>query len=136
MWNKQSKMVIAAALLLSPAPSIAGDLDCSGADVGFFAWLAGEMRPQPTTQPVSTATGHFALSYHSLQALGYVEAFDGKPADLFGDSVWEDHGVVWTGRNGIYSRQEFIDRMDVQICAAAELTQIIGVGRHARHVKK
>lgn len=121
---KKPAMSVAAFLLLASAASSSVPLEemsCGGVHPGEWFHEAQDLRASGArvTRPATTATGVFGLPIAALAALGYVEEFEVPFSRLFGDSDWED--VVWTGKNGINSRADFIASLEVQACAMAEI---------------
>lgn len=110
----------AVALAALPLPAAA---EC-GPDNDFGAYIrsieSGPMGGR-ATNPGSTATGYYQFTIGTLQSLGYVQSWTGPVSNLFGNSSWDT--VVWTGRDGINSREDFMNNGAAQSRAFAELTQ-------------
>ncbi len=108
-------------LAFEPAPAGSG----TGCDMeGNYAAmvLAGEggSAGQFATNPSSTATGSYQFLYGTLADLGYIDtARSRRPAP--GAGSWE--GVVWNGKDGIYSRDAFMASPAAQDNALREFTQ-------------
>jgi hypothetical protein len=93
---------------------------CSGDSNYADAVLSYEGGGDPyATNPNSTATGSYQFLYGTLVDLGYIKSGQKTPA--YGEGDWE--GIVWTGKNGIYSREQFMSSTSAQDAALAEFTQ-------------
>lgn len=124
---KYALPVLAALLLTSPASAMSlEDMSCGGVHPGEWLAEAEVLRTSGArvTWPATTATGVFGISITALSVLGYVESFETPFSNLFGSSDWEGVGVVWSGKNGITSRAEFIDSLEAQACAMAEIESL------------
>lgn len=69
----------------------------------------------------STATGGYQFMYGSLIDLGYIAPGGPGSTPPKGEGAWEN--VEWTGKGGIYSRDEFRASTSAQDQAFAEYTQ-------------
>lgn len=62
------------------------------------------------TNPTSTATGSYQFLFGTLVDLGYIEPGQSTPPKGSGD--WS--GIVWTGQDGVYSRDQFMSSSSAQ----------------------
>lgn len=107
-------------IALSALPALA---EC-GPDNDFGAYIRQiESGPQgySATNPGSTATGAYQFTIGTLRELGFIQSIPPGMSNLFGTSNWD--GVVWTGRDGIHSRADFMANHAAQDRAFADLTQ-------------
>ncbi len=112
----------ALALTLTALPGLA--LAECGSDEDFGAYIRqieGGGKGYEATNPGSSATGAYQFLIGTLKELGYVQHYSGPASSYFGDSGWND--VVWTGKDGINSRAEFMASQGAQDRAFAEFTQ-------------
>ena len=115
-------LISAAALCMVAAPALSQEGCGEGEDYG--AYIRGvESGPQgySATNPGSTATGAYQFTLGTLQSMGYISHYSGPISQYFGAGNWD--GVVWTGRDGIRSREQFMANHAAQDRALAELTQ-------------
>ncbi len=82
---------------------------------------------QYATNPGSTATGSYQFLFGTLVDLGYIEPGQAKPPNGAGN--WE--GVVWTGKGGVYSRDQFMSSTEAQDQALSDFTN-----KNLSHIKK
>lgn len=68
--------------------------------------------------PTSTATGSYQFLFGTLKELGYISAGSTPGA---GEGDWA--GSVWTGKDGVYSRAEFMANEAAQANALSEFTE-------------
>lgn len=73
---------------------------------------------QYATNPNSTATGSYQFLFGTLVELGYIEAGQSRPPSGAGD--WA--GIVWTGQDGVYSRDQFMASTEAQDAALERFT--------------
>ena len=117
---------LATSILLSSAPAsfaveaASGDAGaCSGGDNYAAGVLKYEGGGDPgATNPGSTATGSYQFLYGTLVNLGYIESGQRTPPPGAGD--WD--GIVWTGKDGVYSRSQFMSSSSAQDNALAAFT--------------
>ncbi|MCW3784658.1 hypothetical protein [Defluviimonas salinarum] len=83
---------------------------------GFEAGADGQF----ATNPGSTATGAYQFTYGTLASLGYIDESASKHPPS-GAGSWD--GVVWTGQDGVWSRDQFMANMAAQDTALSRLTQ-------------
>lgn len=71
------------------------------------------------TTPLGSASGKYQFTYATLKSLGYIQSGPGSvPA---GSGEWSN--VVWTGKDGVYSRSQFLNNSAAQDNALAIFTQ-------------
>ena len=70
------------------------------------------------TNPGSTATGSYQFLYGTLVDLGYINPGQSTPPP--GEGNWD--GIVWSGKDGVYSREQFMASSSAQDNALAEFT--------------
>ena len=70
------------------------------------------------TNPSSTATGSYQFLFGTLVDLGYIAPGQAKPPN--GEGSWE--GIVWTGKGGVYSRDQFMSSSEAQDQALSDFT--------------
>lgn len=115
--------VLAASLCLclpvSALGQTAGGLDCEGG--GSYSDLLkkaeGGAKLWHATNPDSTATGAYQFTFGTLKELGFIKS-GALPA--FGEGSWA--GVEWTGKGGVYSRDDFFNNQAAQDLALSDLT--------------
>lgn len=118
------KVIALTTLILTFAtPLVAQSLDCEGGESygDYIGRIEGGSRGYAATNPTSSATGKYQFLLGTLQELGYVAGYDGGASQYFGDSDWA--GVRWTGKDGITSRDAFMNSPGAQENAFAEFTQ-------------
>lgn len=113
-----SFLALAASPALATAPEGCGD----GGDYGeYIRSIESGAQGYSATNPGSTATGAYQMTIGTLQSLGYISSYSGPMSALFGGSNWDN--VVWTGLDGIRSREQFMANQGSQDRAMAELTR-------------
>lgn len=119
-----AKNTLFSVCLIACASSVmAQELDCDGGESygDYIGRIEGGGKGHHATNPGSTATGKYQFLIGTLKNLGYVSGWDGKASDYFGDASWS--GVKWTGKDGITSREAFMNSPGAQDNAFAEFTQ-------------
>lgn len=97
----------------SDASACSGDGNYAAGVLGFEG--GGDPR---ATNPGSTATGSYQFLYGTLVNLGYIEPGQDKPPAGAGN--WD--GIRWTGKDGVYSRDQFMSSQSAQDNALAAFT--------------
>lgn len=93
-----------------------------GGDYGeYIRSIESGAQGYSATNPGSTATGAYQITLGTLQSLGYISSYSGPASRYFGNSSWD--GVVWTGLDGVRSREQFMANHGAQDRAMAELTR-------------
>ena len=118
-----SALLFATALPLSAYACEVGDEVDSTGNAYADMVLGGEGGGNwAATNGASTATGAFQFMYGTLQELGYISS-DSRSvgSDLYGDDDWSD--VTFTGQDGVWSRQDFMDNQAAQLSALDRFTQ-------------
>lgn len=117
---------------VGPIPTVAqaadaggGGLDssgnCSGGDGGYGDMLMGfenKGGDQYATNPGSTATGLYQMTVAALQEAGYITSVSGKTPN--GKDPWSN--VTWSGKDGIYSRDQYMSNTQAQANSLAAYT--------------
>lgn len=101
------------AALAADAGGVAGSGNCDGDPGGYGSMLAGYesgVHGQYATNPNSTATGLYQLTVAALQDAGYITSVSG--ATGFGEDDWSN--VTWSGKDGIYSRAQYMANTQAQ----------------------
>jgi hypothetical protein len=95
----------AAALFLGLGPSAASAATEASTDFGALVrqYEGGNLGYGATTK-LGTATGAYQFTFDTLVSLGYIEK--GQSLPKFGDDPW--NGVRWTGKDGVFSRSQFL----------------------------
>lgn len=122
--------LILALLMTAAAPAFADppsassscpSADAEGADYGsYILGIEGGAAAWTATNPGSTATGAYQFLYGTLKELGYIDA--SSPASMpKGAGDWP--AAIWTGQDGIYSREQFMASQTAQNSALQRFTQ-------------
>lgn len=101
-WNR---IIVAAALALGVGPPLGAATPDAPTDFGALVrkYEGGSLGYGATTT-AGTATGAYQFTFDTLVGLGYIEAGQKLPA--FGSDPWS--GVRWTGKDGVFSRSQFL----------------------------
>ncbi|MBW3243551.1 hypothetical protein KUV57_12835 [Epibacterium sp. DP7N7-1] len=114
--------MVAGLIITSPTLSVAQDAGGSGEceDSNYSEAVLGyEGGGDPyATNPSSTATGSYQFLFGTLVDLGYISP--GQSTPPAGAGNWS--GIVWTGKDGVYSRDQFMSSSSAQDNALAEFT--------------
>jgi len=123
------KPSILALLVVLAGPSHAaesgGGGECSsstaeGSDYGsYILGMEGGAAAWTATNPSSTATGAYQFLFGTLQDMGYISSSSSKPPNGAGD--WS--GTIWTGQDGVWSREQFMASQAAQNAALERFTQ-------------
>lgn len=114
------------AFLSAPSPVMAAEsgggagLDCDGSQsyADLVAKYEGGGKGASATNPDSTASGSYQFTFGTLKELGFIKS-GSTPG--FGEDSWS--GVEWTGKGGVYSRDDFFKSNAAQDLALSELTE-------------
>lgn len=120
--RKTSRLLAASLLAVLPHAAMASSLDCDG-DQDYAAYIRaieGGGAGYSATNPTSSATGAYQFLAGTLRELGYISHLPGPASQYFGDSDWSI--AVWTGKDGITSRAQFMASQAAQDRAFAEFT--------------
>lgn len=110
--------------LFAANASLAQDEACASGDVegGYgqmIMGMEGGSLGYAATTTLGTATGAYQFTYATLGSLGYIDlAASSLPS--FGGGEWS--GVVWTGKDGVMSRDQFLSNHAAQDRAFQEFT--------------
>lgn len=92
-----------------------------GADYGsYILGKEGGAAGWTATNPDSTATGAYQFLYGTLKELGYIDAASPETMPK-GAGDWS--GSIWTGQDGIWSREQFMASQAAQNAALDRFTQ-------------
>lgn len=117
------KILLTTCLIAFASTAAAQALDCDGGESysDYIGRIEGGGKGYSATNPTSSATGKYQFLLGTLKELGYVSGYEGGASQYFGDSDWS--GVKWTGKDGITSREAFMNSPGAQDNAFAEFTQ-------------
>ena len=127
-------LAVFAILSLMPVQSIAACSTDGGTGTGteyanmVLAGEGGGNWGATNARQESTASGAFQFTYGTLQELGYIDRKSrAVGADMFGPGEWgpdsDGNEVIWTGLNGVRSRQDFLTNQAVQVNALSIYTE-------------
>lgn len=117
------KSFMAAIALSSIAFGAAASIEGAGSGTGNYADLVfggeGGGKIDATTR-LGSASGKYQFTYATLKDLGFISS--GPETVPAGAGEWPSN-VVWTGKGGVNSRQDFLNNVAAQDLALSEFTQ-------------
>lgn len=116
--RKRLTVILAAALISGSSLATANAPAAGGNYADLVFKHEGGGRIDATTK-LGSASGKYQFTYATLKGLGFIASGPSKvPA---GAGEWA--GVQWTGKGGVYSRQQFLNNGAAQDLALNEFTQ-------------